>query len=123
MVLRTDIRKEERLRHGCRVPFVVARRTHVAAVVARVVIVVVGGAWRHVGVLSKHFSRALVLAVGVGLRQVPRHPVRVLRLLIIRGGVALPRENLFGTVFQRCRLFILYGLLPCESQQEEQAEG
>ena len=106
VVLRTDIGEEKRLSHGLCVPLVVARGAHVAAVVARVEIVVVGGAGADVGVLAEHLARALVAAVGVAFRQVPRHPVGAARLAVIRRGVALASQDLLGTVVEWCRQFV-----------------
>ena len=42
----------------------------------------------------------------------PRHPVRVLRLAIIRGGIALALQNLLRTVFQRRRHLVHHNLFP-----------
>jgi len=106
VVLRTDVRKQERLGHRLCVPLVVARRTHVAAVVARRVVVVVGGTRADLHILCEHLLRALVLAVGVALRQVPRHPVGIPCLLVIRGGIALAPENLLGAVGESRRALI-----------------
>ena len=103
VVLWTNVREEERLRHSQLVPLVIACWTHVAAVVTRVIVVVVGSALalRNILVFREHLFLTLNAAMGVGCRQVPRHPVRSLCGSIIRRRITSTVQNLLRSVVQR----------------------
>ena len=72
-------------------PFVVARRTHVPPVVARVVIVYVGCPGQgDVLVFGIFDALAFELACGVVSRELPCHPVGQFGLWVIAGDRACP---------------------------------
>ena len=112
MVLRTDIGQQEGFFHRITVPFVVACRTHVSTVVARVVVVVSSGSrCFHLLVLTEGIVLALHTSLGMSGRQVPCHPVGQLRLLVVAHDVALPLQYLLRHTFDACRLFHRFGHL------------
>ena len=71
VVLRTDVGHEESLLLGRTVPLVVACRTHVATIVARLHIVEGGDRIRYVAVWRKSKILTLTLAVGMVLGEIP----------------------------------------------------
>ena len=104
MALRADVCEEERLALCRLAPFVVGRRAHVAAVVARTVVVVVCGAGLvHLFVFGKVDAAALVWAGCVVGGEVPRHPVGQLGVAVVRRRVGRSVQYLLLAVGERCR--------------------
>ena len=102
VVLGTDVGHVETFLHGFPVPAVVAGGAHVSAVHSGAFIVVGSYclAFGQVGVGQEFVGTAVPFYQFFG-RQFPCHPVGYLVLAVVRGGIALAVQYLFGHVFQR----------------------
>ena len=95
MVLRADVGHEKRLRHGFLIPFIVARRAHVATVKPRVIIILESGTGRfHLGIFLEAHIIAPLRPCRVLAGQRPSHPVGGTVLMIIRCSVSLSLNQL-----------------------------
>ena len=99
VVLGTDVGEEERLAHGFTGPFVITSGTHVTTIIAGVIIVIVCGTRGFDGgIFGEDFLFSLMRAIGMGVSQMPRHPVGILRFGVVRDSKAGLVENLFWAI-------------------------
>ena len=110
VALRTHIGEEEAVLLSLSVPLVVARRTHMPAVVARAHIVAVcGSRKRHVLVFAEAHSLALMRSRGMSCSEVPGSPVWQAVVRVVAGGIARSAQYLPLLSFHCWYLESLYG--------------
>ena len=101
-MLRTDVEQREGVVHGCPIPLVVACGTHVTARPSAASIVLGGGAGQGTVVVVMEVAETLQRAVGMGCRELPRHPVGTACLWVIGGDVGRALQDDFGGFLQGC---------------------